>query len=673
MAYNRLDNAYENGTLDSGGTVITLSGAFTGFQSFADAGAVDATVYYCKVYQSNNHLKWGYYPCTYAAAGTLTLGTKHHGPGGIDAGAAVRAFQGIHADVLDALETHVASDGTDHTFIDQAVTQAASPSFAGLDLTNITDNYVPYIGASGAADSPIQIDGTNVGIGTAPGSYKFNLNGTSYFADNLRIFGQMFQHTGLDASYPVLKVESNSNTSWHGADYRLIRRRGTSASPLAVASGDYVFNFNAKGYDGSSDVSAGSMLCEVDGTVSTGVVPGRWRWYTRNTSGANAERMRLTSDGDLCIGTNSSSGYKLYVNGTTYIATSLDIAGTTAVSSILDQDDMSSDSAAALATQQSIKAYTDAEALAAKAGRKNLIINGNFDWWQRGTSTTSNAYLADRWQYLSATSTHTVSQQAFTVGQTDVPGEPEFYHRAVVTSGSTAGSYSYLIQKLEDVRTAAGQTITLSFYAKADASKDLAFELYQSFGSGGSATVTGIIVETCSLTTSWQKFTVTGAVSSISGKTVGTDSHVALIWWLDAGSDFNARTNSLGNQSGTFDIAQVQVEIGDQATAFEFRHKEEELALCQRYYQKGNLYVEERTLFSGDVTNASTYYANREFNVSMRAAPTVSLTHAIASGFAASSGTVYARSQIGFDEARVCNSTVSGGYFSSDWTADAEL
>jgi hypothetical protein len=223
------------------------------------------------------------------------------------------------------------------------------------------------------------------------------------------------------------------------------------------------------------------------------------------------------------------------------------------------------------------------------AGFRNAIINGNFDFWQRGTSVTGIAndqYLADRWAHLRVGTTANVSRQAFTVGQTDVPGEPVYFHRTVVSSVAAAGNALNFNQKIESVRTFAGQTVTCSFWAKADASKNIAFNLTQVFGSGGSpsaAVVSG--VTTIALTTAWQKFAVTVSVPSISEKTVGSANDDAL-WvrfWLDAGSNFNSQTNSLGQQSGTFDIAQVQLEAGSVATPFERRPIGTELALCQRY------------------------------------------------------------------------------------------
>lgn len=223
------------------------------------------------------------------------------------------------------------------------------------------------------------------------------------------------------------------------------------------------------------------------------------------------------------------------------------------------------------------------------SGFKNKIINGNFDFWQRGTSFTGAEYGADRWIQGRVTSTSTFSRQTFTLGQADVPNNPTYWSRYIVASTAGAGNYVNTEQRIEDVRTLSGQQVTVSFWAKADSAKPISVELYQNFGSGGtpSSAVIGIGVTKTTLSTSWQRVTVTATLPSISGKTLGTnnDSYVGVVVWFDAGSNFNSRTSSLGQQSGTFDIAQVQLEQGPIATTFEQRPLGTELALCERYYE----------------------------------------------------------------------------------------
>jgi len=68
------------------------------------------------------------------------------------------------------------------------------------------------------------------------------------------------------------------------------------------------------------------------------------------------------TDNDIDLGTSSSEFKDLYIDGVAYLDS---IAmPTTTVTDILDEDTMSSDSATALATQQSIKAYVDSQVTA---------------------------------------------------------------------------------------------------------------------------------------------------------------------------------------------------------------------------------------------------------------------------------------------------------------------
>lgn len=258
---------------------------------------------------------------------------------------------------------------------------------------------------------------------------------------------------------------------------------------------------------------------------------------------------------------------------------------------------------------------------------RNKLINGGFDIWQRGTSQTSNGFGSDdRWNNGQNGSTKTASRQTFSLGQTDVPGNPKYWSRTVVTSVAGSTFFVYKSQPIESVNTFQGQTATLSFWAKADASKNIAVEFIQNFGSGGSpsSAVLGIGVTTFSLTTSWKYFTTTVSIPSITGKTLGTnnDDSFNIQFWFDAGSNFNARTNSLGQQSGTFDIANVQLEAGPVATPFEQRPIGTELALCQRYYYRATTSVAFSYFGMGQAKSTTSAACYVRYPITMRASPT---------------------------------------------------
>lgn len=207
--------------------------------------------------------------------------------------------------------------------------------------------------------------------------------------------------------------------------------------------------------------------------------------------------------------------------------------------------------------------------------RRQAIINGNFDIWQRGTDEAwSSGYIAaDKWRgsNTTAVAVGTMARQEFTAGQTDVPNNPRYYCEIDITdvNGATAIALQH---RIEDVRTFGGKFITLSFYAKADAALDVVSSFTQYFGSGGS-TLVSIDGDTHSLTTSWQKFTVTVFVPSISGKTIGS------------GEDHYLQLNLDFPTSGTYtiDIAQVQINEGTYALPFMTKTATQELTECLRY------------------------------------------------------------------------------------------
>jgi hypothetical protein len=265
------------------------------------------------------------------------------------------------------------------------------------------------------------------------------------------------------------------------------------------------------------------------------------------------------------------------------------------------------------------------------AAGKNKILNSNFANWQRGTSftiTTSGlTYTADRWysHILGATVGCTVSQQTFTPGTAPVAGyEGQYFIRQNVTTLTTQ-SLQALGQRIEDVRTFAGQTVTVSFYAKADASRNYTSRFVQNFGSGGSSEVITSTGATHALTTSWQRFTVSVAVPSVSGKTIGTSSYLAIL--VDGPS----------NTANTLDVWGFQIEAGSTATPFQTATGtiQGELAACQRYFQKSyaqgtapatNGTANGLVFASTTATAASTnYLVTVKLPVVMRTSPTLTI------------------------------------------------
>jgi hypothetical protein len=255
---------------------------------------------------------------------------------------------------------------------------------------------------------------------------------------------------------------------------------------------------------------------------------------------------------------------------------------------------------------------------------KNKIINGDFGIWQRGTSFTgsvfSKQYMADRYyMYMAGTGTpaFSVTQQTFTGGAAPVNGyEGKHYMRVACTNiGSSTLSTADLWQPIEDVRTFAGQQVTFSFWARSSANTSILTRYSQFFGSGGSAENFVDALSTISVTTSWQRYSVTFTPTSFSGKTVGDASNALFV-----GIKFPT--------SSTFqvDIWGLQLESGSTATPFQTATGtiQGELAACQRYYARIFSNGSDQTTLSVGASTYSTTNATVQFYlpVTMRTKPT---------------------------------------------------
>jgi hypothetical protein len=261
---------------------------------------------------------------------------------------------------------------------------------------------------------------------------------------------------------------------------------------------------------------------------------------------------------------------------------------------------------------------------------KNYLINGGFDIWQRltgvsgATSFTNPAtgsYTADRWLHVydaAGSATLTVSKMTQSASNPFGSGDETLNTMRVVWSATapTAQTINYISQRIEDVRTLANKTVTVSFYAKADSatSRSIGVQFEQNFGYLGNSTATTAIT-TKPLTTSWARYTVTVAIPSISGATIGADSYLGLRLILP------------NNTLGTYDIWGVQVEVGSDATSFQrfAGLRQFELQACQRYYYRqtntldANAYICTGVVQAGAASGStSTHWAVFRFAETMR-------------------------------------------------------
>jgi hypothetical protein len=227
---------------------------------------------------------------------------------------------------------------------------------------------------------------------------------------------------------------------------------------------------------------------------------------------------------------------------------------------------------------------------------RNRIINGAMVIDQRnaGAAVTAEAYLVDRWRVW--------RNQTYSIQQvTDAP--TGFSNSLRVTkTNTTQSTYGYLIQYIEGFNfadmmfgTANAKTVTISFWVKSSVTGTF------TAGIGNSAPSTrfypaSYVINSANI---WEQKSITIA-GDTTGTWAGATNGVGASVYFNFGSTGTATLNSwqagdvqvasaaganLGTTNGaTFFLTGVQLEVGTQATSFEYRQYGTELALCQRYY-----------------------------------------------------------------------------------------
>jgi hypothetical protein len=168
-----------------------------------------------------------------------------------------------------------------------------------------------------------------------------------------------------------------------------------------------------------------------------------------------------------------------------------------------------------------------------------------------------------------------------------------------VTGSATAGSYSHVGTRMENLWRFSNKTVILSFWANnaGTAINQIAVNLSNYFGTGGSPTaqfwLTAQIIPLAS--GQWQRVFAIFNVPSISGKTLGTanDSNLGIAI-ITSGSSAGF-AGSLTPQSGSLYLWGVQLEIAQpgqtQPSPLDRYDERVDFDNCRRFYQTGNFQV----------------------------------------------------------------------------------
>jgi len=306
---------------------------------------------------------------------------------------------------------------------------------------------------------------------------------------------------------------------------------------------------------------------------------------------------------------------------------------------------------------------------------RSYIHNGLFNVQQRGVGSFTTGYTADRWVIALSGDTVSVTVVALPDSDRTQIGDEAALTvlQDVFTGIATANSYNAILQKIENVRRISGKTVIISFWAKAiSGTPRIGVNAAQNFGTGGSpsATVSTPIGATAALTTTWTRYSVSGAVPSATGKTFGTsggDYTQVGFWFSDVS---NISGNGIGQQSGTIQLWGVQLEIAQPGqtlpTPLDYGGSpQQQLAQCQRFYLTG--YVD-----ANQVPGAASIFSQMAFfPVTMRATPTIA-TSGFTSGNTTGSLVAYS-TNVQAVKFGISSAAAGPANFQANYTASADL
>lgn len=368
----------------------------------------------------------------------------------------------------------------------------------------------------------------------------------------------------------------------------------------------------------------GQIWLDTDASVPSTTVT---RWYKLPTAGTTT----LSGNDDNSIPLAYTPGYEqVFLNGTLLSRSAADYTATTGTSVVLSSAIVAGDIVEIICPLQITTTDTYTQSAADNkfvqntgyfAAAKNYIVNGAFDIWQRGTSVAAGngIYTADRWCTYTDSQSRTVSRQV-TGDLTNLPNI-QYCARMQRPAADTGTGRLIIGSGLETANSIplVSKTATLSFYARAGtnfSSSGNGLFVHLQYGTGTDQNVfvgftghTNLASESKTLTTTWQRFSITGTFPTNANQ---------------IGYQFGYTPTGTAGANDYFEITGVQLEQGSAATPFirSTGNIGGELAACQRYYYRATATTVYSRFASMWGANTTVLYGFIQLPVPMRANPT---------------------------------------------------
>ena len=242
---------------------------------------------------------------------------------------------------------------------------------------------------------------------------------------------------------------------------------------------------------------------------------------------------------------------------------------------------------------------------------ENLIINGAMQIAQRGALSVNEAasvvHNPDRFAFNTVGAAVVTNSSDSATSLSDTGFKSAMKVDVTTADASLAGTDFGIIRYVFEGRdvqslkygTSDAKDVTISFWVRSPKTGTHIVELYHNSAAYGNSRA-----YTVSSANTWEFKSLTFSGYTATALPNEDEAELRIFWWLASGSTYAGGTlndntwnntaanraagqvNCLDNTSNNFYLTGVKMEVGSRPTPFRHRTEAEELARCQRYYQR---------------------------------------------------------------------------------------